>query len=83
MFNNTFRSGPLPNGQLLVSGDQRRGKFRRIHDSGNTVIYLPWAHIRAHEDVHVCTVIITTALERRRMLKTPPSGQTIVMEYRM
>jgi hypothetical protein len=71
MFNNAFRSSPLPNGHLLVGSDQRRGKFRRIHDSGNTAIYLPPVHIRAHEDVDVCRVIITTALERRPMVKTP------------
>src|ERR1700719_3041653 len=77
-----FRSGPLPNGHLPVGSDQRRGKFRRIHDSRNTAIYLPWAHIRTHEDVQVCRVIITTALERRPMVKTPPSEQTVVMRCR-
>jgi hypothetical protein len=60
----SLRSSPPPNGYLLVGSDQRRGEFRRIHDSGYTVFYLPSAHVRAQEDV-VCRVIITTEQERR------------------
>jgi len=61
MINNAFVFQPAPNGYLLVGSDQRRGEFRRIHDNGNTVIYLPSAHARAQEDVDARRVIITSA----------------------